>query len=308
MDPGSAVAEMEITAYTAVLKVLSLDELSWAKDDLLGKLRKELNVTVEEHEAVKNNIMQDQDLNDLRDELQYASQPGKKSRTGPSTYGEPAPRSGAFSGRGPPAAASQPLSKRIPPGKAKKTGKEKSAPVTPGVPRSSSLSGAVLSQHISKRVKRNWPEYGGWLDAVITDYDPNTDEHVITYDLGTSSESWEKVNLAEMQKDEFKFGNGTISVSEMSALPPTSSAAKPSAKRPAPAPAAKSRAHKKSGSSSSRQAGGEQFKDAVKGLEVEVDKAGSANKLAEIKQNLVSNEQDLLAQLNELEDSDEDSD
>ena len=46
---------------------------------------------------------------------------------------------------------------------------------------------------ICRKVQRFWPEEGGWFDAIITDYRPTTQEHCLTYEINTESETFEWV-------------------------------------------------------------------------------------------------------------------
>ena len=40
-----------------------------------------------------------------------------------------------------------------------------------------------------------WPEEGGWFDAIISDYNPTTDEHCLTYHINSPDETFEWVHL-----------------------------------------------------------------------------------------------------------------
>jgi len=57
---------------------------------------------------------------------------------------------------------------------------------------------------IGQMVQRYWPEEGGWWDATVTDFNAETKEHQLTYSKGRPDESFEFVNLAEVDDREFK--------------------------------------------------------------------------------------------------------
>jgi hypothetical protein len=51
----------------------------------------------------------------------------------------------------------------------------------------------MVDNLICRKVQRFWPEEGGWFDAIITDYRPTTQEHCLTYEINTESETFEWV-------------------------------------------------------------------------------------------------------------------
>jgi len=57
---------------------------------------------------------------------------------------------------------------------------------------------------IGRVVQRYWPEEGGWWDATVTDFNAETKEHQLTYNVGRPDESFEFVNLAEVDDREFR--------------------------------------------------------------------------------------------------------
>lgn len=52
---------------------------------------------------------------------------------------------------------------------------------------------------IGMRVLRNWPEEGGWHEAIVTDFDAANMTWVLTYNFGHGAgvEKWEKFNILE---------------------------------------------------------------------------------------------------------------
>ena len=60
---------------------------------------------------------------------------------------------------------------------------------------------------VGREVYRFWEDEGGWLKASVSNWDPVTGEHTLTYMAGTDEEAEEEVNLdsvdpAEMQLPE----------------------------------------------------------------------------------------------------------
>eukprot|EP00252_Welwitschia_mirabilis_P012641 TRINITY_DN2792_c0_g1_i1.p1 TRINITY_DN2792_c0_g1~~TRINITY_DN2792_c0_g1_i1.p1 ORF type:complete len:496 (-),score=141.49 TRINITY_DN2792_c0_g1_i1:551-2038(-) len=51
---------------------------------------------------------------------------------------------------------------------------------------------------IGRRVRTRWPEDNTFYEAVITDYDREKGLHALVYDINTSRETWEWVDLKEM--------------------------------------------------------------------------------------------------------------
>jgi hypothetical protein len=60
---------------------------------------------------------------------------------------------------------------------------------------------------VGRVVQRYWPEEGGWWDATVTDFNAETKEHQLTYNIGRPDESFEFVNLAELEDHEFRLKN-----------------------------------------------------------------------------------------------------
>ena len=76
--------------------------------------------------------------------------------------------------------------------------------------------GPTVNEFVGRRVQLYWPEEGGWFDAVVTDYNPATDEHCVTYHMNAANESFEWSNLKKLGRDEFRWVPGpALSVHEM---------------------------------------------------------------------------------------------
>ncbi|KAH7660354.1 Alpha-D-phosphohexomutase alpha/beta/alpha I/II/III protein [Dioscorea alata] len=58
---------------------------------------------------------------------------------------------------------------------------------------------------IGQKVKTRWPEDNNFYEAVITDYNPIEDVHALVYDINTSHETWEWVNLKEISAEDIQW-------------------------------------------------------------------------------------------------------
>ncbi|XP_057817559.1 protein EMSY-LIKE 3 isoform X2 [Cryptomeria japonica] len=57
---------------------------------------------------------------------------------------------------------------------------------------------AAVDPLIGRKVRTRWPEDNNFYEAVITDYKPDEGLHALVYDINTSRETWEWVNLKEI--------------------------------------------------------------------------------------------------------------
>ncbi|XAR63405.1 hypothetical protein NMG60_11023322 [Bertholletia excelsa] len=65
--------------------------------------------------------------------------------------------------------------------------------------------GASLDPLIGKKVRTRWPDDNNFYEAVITDYNPVEGRHALVYDMGTTNETWEWVNLAEISPEDIQW-------------------------------------------------------------------------------------------------------
>ncbi|DBB17059.1 hypothetical protein WJX82_011497 [Trebouxia sp. C0006] len=72
--------------------------------------------------------------------------------------------------------------------------------------------GCKLDPYIGMRVKRLWPEDGGWFEGVVTDYSAVNKQHCITYKFNTDDESFEWYDLRNRNQDECKILKGKVDV------------------------------------------------------------------------------------------------
>jgi len=66
---------------------------------------------------------------------------------------------------------------------------------------------------IGRRVLRNWPEEGGWHEAIVTDYDAGKSMWVLAYNLGNAEkEKWEDYNLLESDPEKMILTDDTVDI------------------------------------------------------------------------------------------------
>ncbi|XP_075487604.1 protein EMSY-LIKE 3-like [Primulina tabacum] len=61
---------------------------------------------------------------------------------------------------------------------------------------------------IGRKVRTRWPDDNSFYEAVITNYDPEKERHALVYDIGTSYETWEWVNLSEISPEDIQWDEG----------------------------------------------------------------------------------------------------
>lgn len=72
--------------------------------------------------------------------------------------------------------------------------------------------GCKLDPFIGMRVRRLWPEDGGWFEGVVTDYSAANRQHCITYNFNTDDESFEWYDLRNRNQDECELLKGKVNV------------------------------------------------------------------------------------------------
>jgi len=288
------IRDMEMEAYKSVLRVLSLSELSWSRDDLLGRLRKELNIDPSEHDNIKMQLMQDQSIARLREAIANPSahQPPAKKQRVSTGYNEMPAR-----------AKSMPLPapKRQPPPKAATIKKPTSSKpmAKPGAP------AVVVNEHVGKQVRRLW-EGDGWYTAMISDYRVDSDEHCIVYDINTPEESYEWVRLADLKRSEFQWLSDKPSFEALQMAP----APKQEPPKPAAKPSASGGGRQRGGSAKKAGTGGgaASGQNDIGNLVNQIRTVNNADQLNGIQGNLKDREAELQARLAALDSDEEDSD
>jgi len=198
MGVTEQVRKMEMDAYSSFLKLAAVTGMSWERDDLCTKLRRELHISNDDHMLIKEKLTEDDRVRNMREAWTQREivQAAKKARV---DAGVP---SGGFV-----AAAAAIKSPKVPAAKTPKTPKTPKAPRPPSGPPAVPL---VVNDLLCKRVQRFWEDEGGWFDAIITDYRPTTNEHCLTYEINTPNETFEWANVSTFDGREFKFLEGDL--------------------------------------------------------------------------------------------------
>ncbi|CAL52808.1 EMSY N-terminal [Ostreococcus tauri] len=250
MSVGASVKKLEQNAYAAILKAMAVTGLTWEREEFLGRLRLELNVSSEDHMRLREQMDSDENVSRLRHG--YAehrdTQEAKRQRV------DAAAAYGSVASRAAPRRKPQHSSVRAP-------------KMTPA-----QLVAIGVNEYICKKCKRFWPSEGGWFDCVITDYNPETKQHCLTYDINTPNESYEWADISTFTKTEFKIEEGRVDINELQAF----------TQGPAPSPGAP-----------------------VDNFVAAASKAKDPQKFEAVKSTLTAEEEALRQQLAALEDSDD---
>ncbi|KAH9536599.1 hypothetical protein CY35_16G008200 [Sphagnum magellanicum] len=197
--------KLELEAYAAVVRAFGAQSefFTWVKERLMADLRKELRVTEEQHRMVLGEV--DDSLLEYRPSCRMSpgsavtdgnangSQSRKKQKMDPvvSTCLESAAAIiVAVAGGGT-------LKRVAGTPRAKKTAAPKNLSQPPGVG-----FDIPVDNWLGRRVKTRWPDDGCCYEAVITRYDRERGLHALVYDMDTADETWDWVNLKDMNKND----------------------------------------------------------------------------------------------------------
>uniref|UniRef100_A0A2P2KUT5 ENT domain-containing protein n=1 Tax=Rhizophora mucronata TaxID=61149 RepID=A0A2P2KUT5_RHIMU len=67
------------------------------------------------------------------------------------------------------------------------------------------IEGTTYDSLIGKIVRTRWPDDNNFYEAVITEYNPAEGRHALVYDIGTTNETWEWVNLSEISPEDIQW-------------------------------------------------------------------------------------------------------
>lgn len=240
-DMETQIHHIEQEAYSSVLRAFKAqsDAITWEKESLITELRKELRVSDEEHRELLSRVNADDTIRRIR-EWRKAGGPGMLNTSQPVHDPVPSPTVSASRkkqktsqsvaslslGAPPPALhpsmrpSSSALKRALPPGVRSKRPKSSlqypSTGVTGRAPianRGSSgacmanepVEGSTLDSLVGRKVWTRWPEDNHFYEAVITDYNPLEGRHALVYDINTSAETWEWVNLKEISPEDLRW-------------------------------------------------------------------------------------------------------
>ena len=204
MSVGASARKLETNAYAAILKAMCVTGLTWEREEFLGRLRLELNVSNEEHMRMREQMDSDEGVQKLRQGYaEYtAGQEAKRQRTEErEAYAAAAPRAA-------PRAVPRAAPRRKP-----QHNTQRAPKITPA-----QLAAMGVNEYICKRVKRFWPSEGGWFDCIITDYNTETKQHCLTYDINTPNESYEWADISTFSPREFQILDGRVDIHELQAF------------------------------------------------------------------------------------------
>ncbi|XP_020259060.1 protein EMSY-LIKE 3-like isoform X3 [Asparagus officinalis] len=83
-----------------------------------------------------------------------------------------------------------------PSGKGQVTSRSPSGAIAATLP----AAGTAYNPLIGRKVWTRWPEDNSFYEAVITDYNARDGLHALVYDINTKNETWECVNLKEVER------------------------------------------------------------------------------------------------------------
>ncbi|XP_058723110.1 protein EMSY-LIKE 3-like isoform X1 [Vicia villosa] len=77
--------------------------------------------------------------------------------------------------------------------------------VTSGTVAGELAEGASFDSLNGRRLRTRWPDDNNFYEAVITDYNPVERRHHLVYDMGSTNETWEWVNLSEISPEDIQW-------------------------------------------------------------------------------------------------------
>lgn len=239
------IHQLEQEAYCSVLRAFKAqaDAITWEKESLITELRKELRLSNEEHRELLGRVNADDVIHKIRDWRQSGG-PQQGMHNGGQPIHDPVPSPSVSASRrnqklvpsipsqsfGGPSFHSQPQAPaNHPSSSAAKRGPitgpkgKKQKSTVPGIPPtkmqfpSPGVSGrgqfgnhvtseaATFNPLIGRKVRTRWPDDNNFYEAVITDFNAAEGCYALVYDMGTSKETWEWVNLAEISSEDLQW-------------------------------------------------------------------------------------------------------
>lgn len=223
------------------------DAITWEKEGLITELRKELRLSNEEHRELLLKVNSDDVIRRIRewrqssgmlntgqavhDPLPSPSVSGtrkkqKMNSSGPSqSFGVPPqhlPPPASSSARRAPvsgtkgknkksmmgAGASSMKSQQHPPSASTGRGQLANRVTSGALANESAAETSSFSPLIGRKVRTRWPDDNNFYEATITDYNPVEGRHALVYDMYTTNETWEWVNLAEISPEDIQWVEG----------------------------------------------------------------------------------------------------
>ncbi|KAG7027775.1 Protein EMSY-LIKE 3 [Cucurbita argyrosperma subsp. argyrosperma] len=195
------IHHLEQEAYCSVLRAFKAqaDAITWDKESLITELRKELRVSDDEHRELLARVNSDDIIREIREWRQAGGNLNvRRSSSQPIHDVVPSPTVSASR-------------------KKQKTSQLHSSSVPAGSRQlnNHNSSGALLANEsaeappydtlIGRKVWTRWPEDNSFYEALIKDYDPVKGQHALVYDINTTRETWEWVDIKEIPPEDIRW-------------------------------------------------------------------------------------------------------
>ncbi|GAB2295495.1 hypothetical protein Dimus_029662 [Dionaea muscipula] len=229
------IHHLEKEAYFSVLRAFKAqaDAITWDKEGLITELRKELRVSDDEHRELLGRVNNDDMICRIREWRQAGGQKGpvlstsqtvhdmvsspsfpaarKKQRTTQSVVSHGVHPSDVHPHSV--VAPKQQLASRGSFQSHRRKSKLYPPAISNGNNQTHGTSSLLLAQGtdghgkelIGRHVFTRWPDDNNFYEAVIFNYDANQDLHALVYDADTPGETWEWVDLKEMDPDDIRW-------------------------------------------------------------------------------------------------------
>ncbi|CAA7026854.1 unnamed protein product [Microthlaspi erraticum] len=182
---------LEQEAYCAVLRAFKAqsDAISWDKETMITDLRRELRVSDDEHRELLSSVHNDDIIKRIRDWRQGGV--NQVARHGNNQPHDVLPSPALSASR-------------------KKQKTFQSHPSIGSTRNRHVVSGAVSANEpaetvIGRKVWTKWPEDNSFYEAVVTQYNAADGRHALVYDINTANETWEWVDLKEIQPEDIRW-------------------------------------------------------------------------------------------------------
>ncbi|RCV11088.1 hypothetical protein SETIT_2G160000v2 [Setaria italica] len=235
-DMEAQIHQLEQQAYYLVLRAFKArsDSITWEKEDLITELREELRVSDEAHQQLLNMINNDDLTHSIRErrttggiEERLPNNPShdsvsnhttsarKRQKTSKSITASLATPTQPSSSTAIKAVSLGTKGKRTKPcqkvsgGSAVKPTSSSEGPSArgplmnryfPGGPSAEFSEAQNVNPLIGRKVMNRWPDDNSFYEVVISDYNPETGLYALVYDINTSNETWEWVDLEKEQE------------------------------------------------------------------------------------------------------------
>ncbi|RCV11085.1 hypothetical protein SETIT_2G160000v2 [Setaria italica] len=240
-DMEAQIHQLEQQAYYLVLRAFKArsDSITWEKEDLITELREELRVSDEAHQQLLNMINNDDLTHSIRErrttggiEERLPNNPShdsvsnhttsarKRQKTSKSITASLATPTQPSSSTAIKAVSLGTKGKRTKPcqkvsgGSAVKPTSSSEGPSArgplmnryfPGGPSAEFSEAQNVNPLIGRKVMNRWPDDNSFYEVVISDYNPETGLYALVYDINTSNETWEWVDLEKMGPEDIRW-------------------------------------------------------------------------------------------------------